>query len=288
MTNKQIMESIFNKYGIEWQVKEFDEYINPKPKTVSSILSKMQRLYLKQNNKENFTFFNSGINDLLRITIITEYKDVVPLIKKIKELFKDTTGHFKIKNSGYYGVHLHFYLEGVPCEIQLAPQLLVMAIDYLHPYYAKWRDFNEEDEKKFLEIKRKEILKNPNEKEKNILLTRLEKEKQVLNTLLQEKHKDLVLRKKIYHEVYELTHFALYKKDIEEAFKEINEETMKRNSLTDETLLTLFNRNFIKNGRLDKEKIQYTAEELLPQLYPLQAKLINMVKENVILDKENI
>lgn len=281
------MEDIFKKYNINWPVKEFKEYINPKPKSVTSIIEKMQRLYTKKENKQDFTFFNSGINDLLRITIVTEYKDVISIIKKVKELFPDTTGHIKIKNSGYYGVHLHFYLDGIPCEVQLAPELLVMAIDYLHTYYAKWRNFRLEDEEKFLEIKIKEIMKNPNEEERNRLLERCDVEKLALNHLLQEKEDDLKLRQKIYGEVYEITHFKDYKEEIAKVLEYINQTTLERTIIQDERLLEMFHTSLLNHTGLSNAKVRKIAEEILPLLCPMQEKLIHLVKENIIFQKEN-
>ena len=284
MTDKERMEAIFKKYGIDWNVKEFNEFINPKPKSVSSILSKMQRLYNKKKNKNEFSFANSGINDLLRITIITEYDNAVSLIKKIKEVFKDTTGSFKIKNSGYYGIHLHFYLEGVPCEIQLAPKLLVMAIDYLHTYYEKWRDFNYEEEFALLEEKKKEIPKEPNEEKRNILIENWLEEKETWNKKISQKESDLKLRQKIYREVYEITEFDRFNKDIKKEFDRINEIQVESAPMTEENLIKSFNKNLLTHGLLDKDKVKNVAEELIPLLCPLQEKLIEIVKENIMKD----
>lgn len=280
------MEDIFKKYGIVWQVKEFEEYINPKPKSVPSITSKMQRLYnkTKNKNKNEFTFAGSGINDLLRITIITEYENVVFLIEKIKEVFKDATGSFKIKNSGYYGIHLHFYLEGVPCEIQLAPKLLVMAIDYLHTYYEKWRDFNYEEEFALLEEKKKEIPKEPNKEKRNILIENWLEEKETWNKKISQKESDLKLRQKIYREVYEITEFDRFNKDIKKEFDRINEIQVASAPMTEENLIKSFNKNLLTHGLLDKDKVKNVAEELIPLLCPLQEKLIEIVKENIMKD----
>ena len=284
MTNKQIMEDIFRKYGIDWQVKEFKEYVNPKPKSVSSITSKMQRLYNKCKNKKEFTFAYSGINDLLRITIITEYENVVPLIKKIKEVFEDTTGSFKVKNSGYYGIHLHFYLEGVPCEIQLAPELLVMAIDYLHAYYEKWRDFNYDDEFLALEEKKKEILKELNEEKRNLLIENWMNEKEAWNKKIIQKEQDLKLRQRIYREVYQIIKFDDFSKEIKKEFDRINRVQMESTPMNDEKLINCFNKSLLTNELLDKDKVKNVAEELIPLLCPLQEKLIEIVKENIMND----
>ncbi len=284
MTNQQIMENIFKKYGIVWHVKEFKEYVNPKPKSVNSIISKMQRLYNKAKNKKEFHFANSGINDLLRITIITEYENVVPLIKKIKEVFKDTTGSFKVKNSGYYGIHLHFYLDGVPCEIQLAPELLVMAIDCLHTYYERWRDFNYDDEFLSLEEKKKEILKEVNEEKRNLLIENWLDEKEAWNKKIAQKERDLKLRQKIYREVYEIIKFDDFSKNIKKVFDKINGVQIESTPMNDEKLINCFHKSLLTNGLLDKDKVKNVAEELIPLLCPMQEKLIEIVKEKVMKD----
>lgn len=288
MTNKEILETIFKKYNIVWNIKEFNEYINPKPKSVSSILSKMQRLFAKAGDVSLFTFGNSGINDLLRITIITEYKDVVFIIKKLKQVFKDMVGHFKIKNSGYCGIHLHFSLEGVPCEIQLAPELLVMAVDYLHLFYEKWRNFNEEEIFKTLEEQQKQILANKDKEEQNDFYLQWKEQKEDFKSKLKEKAKDLELRQKIYQEVYTILQYNVYEEEIALALEQLNKKTVEKSSLKDKNLLLIFNTNLVQDGSLDLEKVREQAEKLLPLLEPLQQRLIAIVKENNILVTENI
>ena len=204
--------------------------------------------------------------------------------KYIKEVFKDATGSFKIKNSGYYGIHLHFYLEGVPCEIQLAPKLLVMAIDYLHTYYEKWRDFNYEEEFALLEEKKKEIPKEPNKEKRNILIENWLEEKETWNKKISQKESDLKLRQKIYREVYEITEFDRFNKDIKKEFDRINEIQVASAPMTEENLIKSFNKNLLTHGLLDKDKVKNVAEELIPLLCPLQEKLIEIVKENIMKD----
>ena len=288
MTNKEQLETIFKKYDIPWNIREFKEYINPKPKSVTSILGKMQRLYVKSGCPSVFTFESSGINDLLRITIIADYKDVVSLLKRIKETFKDATGHFKIKNSGYCGIHVHFSLEGVPCEIQLAPEMLVMAVDYLHLFYEKWRDFQEEEISTSLEEQQKLVLNCASKDEQEVLYRHWKEQEELFKEKLKEKEQDVEFRRSVYQEVYAFLQYDQYEEEIAFALEEMNKVKGKSSVLQDRDLLPLFCTNLVTNGNLDLEKVREISEKLLPLLEPRQKKLIALVKENNILVTENV
>lgn len=278
MDCKEILENIFSKNGIKWEIKNFGKYVDPKCKTAKSIYSKLIRLYSVETHKNNFSVSNSGIRDLLRMTIIVEYDDVIPTIQKLKETFPDLTGYLKIKNSGYRGIHLNLKVDGIPCEIQLAPKIVVMAVDYLHTLHEKWRDFDSVKKMNLLNNREQEILKNNNIQDKNKLLKSLEQEKNILRNKINEEEKDLELRKKIYYDVFDATKFSYYQANIATAIKIINETNVESELMSNTRLINIFNINLLTNGQIDKNKVKQVSEQLSNSIGDSQDKFVNLVK----------
>ena len=283
MNCKEILEEIFRKNGIKQEIKEFDSYIDPKCKSAKSIYSKLIRLYSIKTNKTNFSVSNSGIQDLLRMTVIVEYSEVIPTIKKLKETFSDLTGYIKKKNSGYHGIHLNLKVDGIPCEIQLTPKIVVMAVDYLHTLHEKWRDFDSIKEMNLLKQRKLEILKNNNTKEKNKLLKSLEKEKTILLNKIKEEQTDFELRKKTYYDVFDVAKFSLYQNNIGITINKLNETNQESPLMSNIELINIFNINLLTNGQLDKNKVKQVAEQLETHIKHVQYKFVNLVKNCLLL-----
>lgn len=280
MDSKKIVENIFIKYGIEWEVKEFDKYINPKCKTAASIYSKLVRLYSGHNNRTEFTILNSGIKDLLRMTIIVEYSEVVSIIQKLKKSFPDLTGYVNNKKSGYRGVHLNMKIDGIPCEIQLTPKIVAMGVDYLHTLHKKWRDFDSSKELRILEQRKQKIINsNISIQEKYNLLKIIEDENDILEGKIQDEKKDLELRNKTYGEVFEAARLSVYQDEIENKMNELKEYKEESLPLSNPNLINIFNRNLLTDGEIDKDKVDEVTKQLLKYLEIEQDKFVESIKK---------
>lgn len=277
MNSKQIVENIFKTNGIKWEIKDYNNYLDPKCKTSASIYSKLIRLYSNANNKTEYTILNSGIKDLLRMTIIIEYSEVISTIKKLRQSFPDLSGYINYKNSGYRGVHLNLKIDGIPCEIQLSPKIIVMGVDYLHTLHEKWRDFDSSSEMKFLIQREQEILNN-NIQNKNNLLKSLNEEKNILKNKILEEQKDLELRNKTYNDIFNAANFPLYEEEITKAIYELNQIQEESLPLTNPTLINIFNKNLLSKGDIDKNKVKAVSDQLPQNIQLSQDKLINLVK----------
>lgn len=249
MNNKQILQEIFNKNGIVWEIKEFNDYIDPKCKSAKSIYDKLIRIYAKENKKEHYSMIDSGIDDLLRMTIISEYSEVPLIIDNLQKEFPDLSGYITIEKAGYRGVHLNLKMDGLPCEIQIAPQLVVMGVDYLHTLYEKWRNFD-----------------NTKIKDKKIL---------------EEERKDFHLRKKTYDELFEITKFEQYKDEIYQTIEKINKLKKESLPLTNQHIIELLNIDLLTNKEIDKEKVYLVAEKLSKSIISTQEKFVNLVKQSL-------
>lgn len=283
VNSQKVLEDIFRKNGIEWEIKDFDNYVNPKCKTAKSIYSKLTRLYYATDDKSVFNISNSGITDLLRMTIIVEYEDVVQTIQKLKQNFPDLSGYLKNKASGYRGIHLRLKIDGVPCEIQLAPKIVVMAVDYLHSLHVKWRDFNYRREIDLLNQREQDILKLINNQEKDELSDMLKLERKFLQNKYHEEEKDFELSKKTYDDVFDATNFSLYYDEIATAINKINEVSEKSSLLSDPKLVNIFNINLLTNGEYDQKKVKQVAELLSSSIEDIQDRFVNLVKECLLL-----
>lgn len=279
MSSKEIVENIFTKNGINWEIKDFNSYIDPKCKTSKSIYSKLIRLYSNNNYQKEFTVSNSGINDLLRMTVIVEYSEVIPTIQKLKQKFPDLTGYLKLKDSGYCGIHLNLKIDGLPCEIQLAPKIVVMATNYLHTFHEKWRDFDSSRELELIKQKEQELLKNNNIQEKKDLFKTIEKEKSILQDKIQDEKKDFELRSKTYNEIYNVAKFPFYQEDITKTINELNKNKEESIPLTNKKLKNILNINLLTKENLDKYKIMQVAEQLPQNIETTQDKFVNLVKD---------
>lgn len=276
---QKIVEDIFENNGIKWKIKEFGSYIDPKCKTAESIYSKLIRLYPAANNKTEFTVLNSGINDLLRMTVIVEYNEVISTIKKLKHKFPDLTGYLKIKNSGYCGIHLNLKVDGLPCEIQLAPRVVVMVVDYLHTLHEKWRDFDPTKEIKLIKQKEQKIFNMSNIQEKTKLIRMLEEEKNNLQNKIEEEKIDFGLRRKTYNEVYDYTNFSFYQEDIAKILNELRKNKNQDISVMSPEFINIFNMNLLTDGEIDKDKVKQVTEQLSNSIEYAQKKFVDLVKD---------
>ena len=254
MNNKQILQEIFNKNGIVWNIKEFNDYIDPKCKSAKSIYDKLIRIYSKDKNKDHYSINDSGIDDLLRMTIISEYSEVSSIINKLQKEFPDLSGYITIEKAGYRGVHLNLKIDGLPCEIQIAPQLVVMGVDYLHTLYEKWRNF---DNTKITDKK-----------------------------ILEEERKDFHLRKKTYDELFKITKFEQYQKEISQTIERRNKSKKESLPLTNKHIIELLNINLLTNQEIDKEKVNLVAKKLSKSIISTQEKFVNLVKQSLIITGE--
>ena len=278
MNNRIIVENILNKNGIKWQLKEYKNYLNPNCKTAESIYSKLIRLYSEKKYKKEYTVITSGIKDLLRMTIIIEYSEVISTIKKLRKKFPDLSGYINYKDSGYKGVHLNLKIEGLPCEIQLSPTIIVMGVEYLHTLHEKWRDFNYNDEMELLTQKELEICNN-NTQNKNYLLKEIEKEKNILQKKKNEEQKDLELRNKTYNDIFNAADFPLYEEEISKALSELNQQKKESLPLTNPILINICNKNMLTEEKLNKDKVKEVAKELHKNIETKQDILINLVND---------
>lgn len=280
MYSKKIVQDIFNKNNIKWEVKDFGNYINPKCKTANSIYDKLFRLYNNKPNKKTFSIADSKIDDLLRMTIIVDYNKVTTTIKTLKENFPDLTGYLQIEKAGYRGVHLNLKVDGLPCEIQLAPKIVVMAVDYLHNLYEKWRSFDYNKEILLIEERENTILNSvSNEQEKLNQLNLLDNDKHILEEKRQQELKDFKIRNKTYNEIFDIAGFSNYQLKINNQLEKINKEKSLPSLLTDEKLSNILNTNLLTNGKLDKEKVKEVTELIELNVASYQEKFVKLVKE---------
>lgn len=280
MDSKKIVENILKNNGVEWNVKDFDRYVDPKCKTATSIYSKLVRLYSVSDNKDEFTISNSGLKDLLRMTVIVEYSEIVDTIRKLKNSFPDLTGYVTFKDSGYCGIHLNLKVEGFPCEIQLAPKIVVMGVDYLHTLHEKWRDFDFYESLNELQKRKKELIKSSNSiYEKNQIFKLIVKEEFALFSKFKEEKKDLKLRKKTYGQIFKTAGFSVYQNDIMKAINVLFEEKEDSLPLVNVDMINLFNKNLLTDGKVDKNKVSQVTDRLLINTELVQEKFVTLVKE---------
>lgn len=280
MNSKKIVEDIFRKNNINWKVKDFGTYVDPKCKTANSICDKLFRLYNNKPNQKTFSITDSNIDDLLRMTIIVDYDKATATIEILKNKFSDLTGYLQIEKAGYRGVHLNLKVDGLPCEIQLAPKVVVMAVDYLHSLYEKWRSFDYNKEITLLNERKKATINSVlSEQEKNKELELLAKEKHMLELKEQEEVKDFKLRNKVYGEIFDVAGFDKYKNEIQCELDNINAKKANSTLLTNKALLDILNYNLLADNQLDKNKVKEVAELISQNIAPYQEKLINNVKE---------
>ena len=136
MNNELKIKNLLIANGMKWQDRKLKKFINPGRKAASSIYDKIIRLYFESDDKENFSISKSKIDDLLRMTIIVDYVDMGEVIALLKQNFRDLTGYIKMQKAGYRGIHLHLTMFGLPCEIQLTPEVVRKTMNCLHIYYA--------------------------------------------------------------------------------------------------------------------------------------------------------
>lgn len=277
--SKTTVEKIFKKNGIKWDVKNFGTYVDPKCKTSNSIYNKLLRLYNNQN-KNSYSVMDSNIDDLLRMTIIVDYANVANTISVLKQQFPDLTGYLKIEAAGYRGVHLNLKIDGLPCEIQLAPKIVVMAVDFLHTLYEKWRSFNYETELAYLQKEELEILNGHiSEPDKTNQLNIIKFKMAELEVKKQHEAADFKLRNKTYAEVFAIAEFSKYQNVIQNQLNIINYKLVNSTALTNQKLLNILNKNLLTNGQLDKNKVKEVAELISQNIAPFQKKLVNSVKD---------
>jgi len=178
---------------------------------------------------------------------------------------------------------LNLKVDGIPCEIQLAPKIVVMAVDYLHTLHEKWRDFDSVKEMNILKKREYEILKNKNIQKKDKLLKSLEQEKRILRNKIKEEEKDFELRKKTYYDVFNVTNFSFYQDDIATAINKLNETSVESSIMSNIELINIFSINLLTNGNLDKNKVKQVAERLSNSIGDVQDKFINLVKKCLLL-----
>jgi len=277
MDSKETVENIFKNNGIAWKVKEYNTYIDPKCKTAKSIYSKLTRLYNNSKNEKEYTVKSSGIKDLIRMTIITEYSEVIPIIQKLRQSFPDLSGYINYKESGYRGVHLNLKIDGLPCEIQLSPKIIVMGVEYLHTLHEKWRDFNSLRELEELTKRKQEILKDKNIQNKNKALKILSQKVLTLNNKIKEEAKDLELRNKTYNDIFNAASFPIYEKDIARTIYTLNRMKEDSSPLNNKILIDIFNKNLLSEGELDKNKVMKVSEELNKNLKLTQDKFVKLI-----------
>jgi len=277
MDSKETVENIFKNNGIAWKVKEYNTYIDPKCKTAKSIYSKLTRLYNNSKNEKEYTVKSSGIKDLIRMTIITEYSEVIPIIQKLRQSFPDLSGYINYKESGYRGVHLNLKIDGLPCEIQLSPKIIVMGVVYLHTLHEKWRDFNSLRELEELTKRKQEILKDKNIQNKNKALKILSQKVLTLNNKIKEEAKDLELRNKTYNDIFNAASFPIYEKDIARTIYTLNRMKEDSSPLNNKILIDIFNKNLLSEGELDKNKVMKVSEELNKNLKLTQDKFVKLI-----------
>lgn len=279
---KSIVENVLKNNGIKWEIKNFGKYIDPKCKTANSIYYKLFRLFSDEKNRTTYSVIDSKIDDLLRMTIIVDYSKVTSTIQVLKQNFPDLTGYMQIEKAGYRGIHLNLKIDGIPCEIQLTPKIVAMAVDYLHTLYEKWRNFDFEKELLNLEEKETEILKSKIDEQKKLHhLNEIFKRKNALELKKQEEANDFILRNKVYGEIYNIAEFLKYKDEIKEQIEKINNNKNQASQLTDMKLLNILNKNLLTNGQLDKNKVQRVAELISQNIKTYQDKLVFSVKESL-------
>ena len=284
MTNSEecrsIVEKVFKQNGIEWKVKDFGNYIDPKCKTANSIYDKLFRIFDTDTKRESFSIIDSKIDDLLRMTIIVDYDKVVSTIQKLKQRFPDLSGYLQIEEAGYRGVHLNLKIDGLPCEIQLAPKIVVMAVDFLHTLYAKWRSFDFEKELKELNSREQKLLEaEMSEQEKTKQLKILKQEKTNLDLKRKEEQKDFELRKKTYGQIFDIAGFSKFHFEIKSQLDMINSKNEKSTKLADLKLIDILNKNLLTKGELDKSKVKEVANLLSQNISPYQEKFVACIKE---------
>lgn len=281
MDNKKIVEDIFKNHDIVWEVKNFNKYVNPSCKSEDSIYSKLVRLYYTSKNSTSYTVNNSGINDLLRLTIVEDYEKVPDIIIKLKKFFPDLTGYINKKNSGYRGIHLNLKIDQIPCEIQIAPEIVMMAVDYLHTLHVKWRDFNVVKELNLLAEEELKISKIDDRELRANLLNEIELKKSILQENIKKEKEDYELRKSTYKDVFDAAKFDVYENEISKVLDEINSSNSSESSISsfEDSSIQLFNENLLVNKKLDEEKVREIAKKIPELILKTQDKFFNLVKD---------
>lgn len=281
MKDVEVVRNILSKHGIKWDVKEFNAFLNPGCKSAKSIEQKVLRIY-NSNPAVNFLSLLDCVDDFLRITIIIDYKEVTNTITELKNKFDDLSGYLQIEEAGYRGIHLNTNFEGVPCEIQLSPKVVVSAVDFLHTLYEKWRNFDADFEKKLLKQKEQEISTAPYDNaKKECLLKAIDEQRKSLDIKIIEQQTDKQLRQKIYAEIYKIAEFEKYQADVSLALKLLNKQRGENSTVANADLKTLLNQNLIINKSLDlpsTQKVIASVEKMLP---PLQERFASLVLKSL-------
>ncbi len=280
MKKSLIVQNLLKKNGIEWQVVKPEKFINPKCKTPESIYDKILRLYEKFPNRNSFSIIDSNIDDLLRMTIITEYNKMPKIIQKLKKQFLDLTGYIRNEKAGYYGIHLHLSMDGLPCEIQLVPEMVRMTMDCLHNFYVKWRSFDANTILNSIIIKKCEIKhRKLTPIDKKIEILKLKKEKNMLLLKVKEQKIELIKCNRIYKKVYKLSGFFKFRNKINNVLSSMGKDCWNFSEIKNVKLYKILNRNLITNGKINKQKVKATANLLEEFVQPIQEKLVFSIKQ---------
>lgn len=110
-------------------------------KSPKSILSKVKRsVYLGE------TSYTLGqMNDLSRCALILpQYKDALPVIQQLSNIYPSLEGHISRHTTGYIGVHLNFLVDKIPVEVQISTSDAWLVKQASEHVYRKHREFEAE------------------------------------------------------------------------------------------------------------------------------------------------
>lgn len=118
----------------------FNGIVDPGIKSTNSIISKLYRKYIIEENKD---FSLVDIKDIIRCSIIVDnYNQVIPLIRELRKAYPSLKGDISENETGYIGIHLFFSIKGLKAEMQISTRESWYAKQAGESIYEKWRNFN--------------------------------------------------------------------------------------------------------------------------------------------------
>lgn len=252
-----MVEKFTSEHGID-PSSFIDGVANPGTKSAESLMSKIER---KNKIEDDHSFTLAGVGDIVRCSIIVDsYEQVVALIKELQKKIPGLKGDISENDTGYKGIHLSFEIDGFKTEMQIATRDAWYVKQAGEGIYAKWRDFNLNEELAKLEAM------PPGEE--------FEKARDALIEKIEAKEKDIADCREMFKTLHQNTDFLKYRDQIN-AVLYLNNNAPQKDlppSVKDK-----YNVNM--DSGLDSKVLEGLCQEFSDLAKPSQDKLISFANE---------
>lgn len=239
-------------------------------KKPQSILSKVKR----QVYSGELDFSLGKLNDLSRCALIVESYSVIPrILQQLNKYYPELVGHVSRHSTGYIGIHLNFFENNIPIEVQISTPDAWLVKQASEHVYKKHRDFEAE-----IPYRLKMILSEENEDLKRKMVEDFKRkfkeykeDYKAINDLFCELHKDSDLYQNM--QTIEAMFLSYEVKSDRFIRRHFDYDRILEQRLTDE------------NGVVDALLVLNNSENIQPITKDIQKKLVENV--GIVFDRCN-